>query len=142
MCILSNQQLTPVDGFQEPGSFSQDIQYEANDDQITALLNRSLTCRQRIQYSCKASRLFNSPSDDKNFSPFSWWVSRNNQPMDYWGGALPGSRKCECGILGTCIDPTRWCNCDAASESWSMDAGLLYLLYLHLLYSIYTYYIL
>lgn len=26
---------------------------------------------------------------------------------------MPGSRKCECGILGQCDDPTKWCNCDA-----------------------------
>lgn len=43
--------------------------------------------------------------------------------MDYWGGALPGSRKCECGILGNCIDPTKWCNCDAGRETWELDAG-------------------
>lgn len=47
------------------------------------------------------------------FRPFSWWVSRHNQPMDYWAGGLPGSRKCECGIQGSCIDPTKWCNCDS-----------------------------
>ena len=45
--------------------------------------------------------------------PNTWWVSRQNQPMDYWGGSLPGSRKCECGLMGTCIDETKWCNCDA-----------------------------
>lgn len=33
--------------------------------------------------------------------------------MDYWAGGLPGSRKCECGIQGSCIDPTKWCNCDS-----------------------------
>lgn len=48
-----------------------------------------------------------------DFRPFSWWVSRFNQKMDFWGGAMPGSRKCECGVMGQCIDPTKWCNCDA-----------------------------
>lgn len=119
----SNQQTTPVDGFQEPGSFSQNIIYDASDDQMEALINRSSTCRQNIQYACRASRLFNSPSDDVNFRPFSWWVSRFNQRMDYWGGALPGTRKCECGIMGNCVDPTKWCNCDAGSEKWELDAG-------------------
>lgn len=37
--------------------------------------------------------------------------------MDYWAGALPGSRKCECGVLGTCVDPSKWCNCDAGQQS-------------------------
>lgn len=57
------------------------------------------------------------------FRPNSWWVSRNNQKMDYWGGALPGSRKCECGILGNCADPTKWCNCDADLDSLLEDSG-------------------
>lgn len=119
----SNEQTTPVDGFHEPGSFKQDIQYDADMEQVEALLNRSSSCRQRISYSCQSSRIFNSPSDEFNFNPLSWWVSRNNQKMDYWGGALPGSRKCECGILGTCVDPTKWCNCDAGLESWNEDSG-------------------
>ncbi|XP_031336350.1 neurexin-4 isoform X3 [Photinus pyralis] len=118
-----NQQTTTVDGFPEPGSFKQDIIYDADDDQIEALLNRSVSCSQRIQYSCRSSRLLNSPSNLADFHPFSWWVSRHNQKMDYWGGALPGSRKCECGILGTCIDPTKWCNCDAGYEVWAEDVG-------------------
>ncbi|KAJ8950685.1 hypothetical protein NQ318_012765 [Aromia moschata] len=119
----SNEETTPVDGFQEPGSFVQDIHYEADDDQIAALINRSSTCRQHIQYACKGARLFNSPSDEQGFRPYSWWVSRHNQKMDYWGGGLPGSRKCECGILSTCTDPTKWCNCDANSDIWQVDGG-------------------
>lgn len=43
--------------------------------------------------------------------------------MDYWGGALPGSRKCECGILGNCADPTKWCNCDSDLEGPLEDSG-------------------
>lgn len=119
----SNQDTTSVDGFQEPGSFVQDIHYDASDDQINALVNRSSGCRQHLQYACKNARLFNSPSDEMNFNPFSWWVSRHNQNMDYWGGALPNSRKCECGIMGSCVDKTKWCNCDAGLDTWQVDAG-------------------
>ena len=36
---------------------------------------------------------------------------------------MPGSRKCECGIDGTCIDRTKWCNCDAALDTWAADEG-------------------
>lgn len=43
-------------------------------------------------------------------------MSRHNQRMDYWAGALPGSRKCECGVLGSCVDPSKWCNCDAGQS--------------------------
>lgn len=43
--------------------------------------------------------------------------------MDYWGGSLPGSRKCACGILGQCADSTKWCNCDAGLAGWFEDGG-------------------
>lgn len=119
----SQEHSTIVDGFQEPGSFEQNIIYDAGLHQIEALLNRSHSCWQRLSYSCQASRLFNSPSDEQSFRPYSWWVSRQNHPMDYWAGSLPGSRKCECGILGNCHDPTKWCNCDSNSLEWLEDSG-------------------
>lgn len=50
-------------------------------------------------------------------------MSRHNQRMDYWAGALPGSRKCQCGLLGTCSDPTKWCNCDSGQIGWQEDGG-------------------
>lgn len=59
----SNENPTPVDGFEEPGSFIQDVNYDADLDQIEALLNRSISCSQRINYACKHSRLFNSPGN-------------------------------------------------------------------------------
>ncbi|CAH0407172.1 unnamed protein product [Chilo suppressalis] len=104
---------TTVDGYQEPGSFRQDIQYDAERPQIEALINRSHSCSQRLDYLCRHSRLLNSPSDEGSFHPFAWWVSRTGQRMDYWAGAPPGSRMCRCGVLGSCVDPTKWCNCDA-----------------------------
>ncbi|XP_054280158.1 neurexin-4 [Macrosteles quadrilineatus] len=120
----SNEDETPVDGFQEPGSFMQNIVYDANADQIEALINRSSSCWQRISYTCRNSRLFNSPSSpDQLFQPFSWWVSRHNQKMDYWGGSIPGSRKCYCGIMGECQDKTKWCNCDSGLDTWLEDGG-------------------
>ncbi|XP_051175571.1 neurexin-4 isoform X1 [Leptopilina boulardi] len=120
----SNEQPTPVDAYEEAGSFIQDVNYDADLDQIEALLNVSTTCRQKINYACKHSRLFNTPiSQNEPFRPNSWWVSRRNQKMDYWGGALPGSRKCECGVYGTCADPNKWCNCDAGFEGWLEDGG-------------------
>ena len=50
-----------VDGFEIPGSFVQDINYDADSDQIEALLDRSTNCWQEIVYFCKRSRLFNTP---------------------------------------------------------------------------------
>lgn len=109
----ASEEPTPVDGFQEPGSFVQEINYDANLAQIEALLNRSSICRQRINYACRKSRLMG----------FGWWVSRNSQKMDYWGGALPGSQKCECGVVGQCTDPRKACNCDSGLEAWTSDGG-------------------
>lgn len=45
--------------------------------------------------------------------------------MDFWGGAMPGSRKCECGILGQCDDPTKWCNCDAGELKIVLNRRIL-----------------
>ncbi|XP_031782155.1 neurexin-4 [Nasonia vitripennis] len=120
----SNEHPTPVDGFDEPGSFIQDIHYDADLDQIEAFINRSRTCRQRISYACRHSRLFNTPvNQNELFHPNSWWVSRHNQKMDYWGGSLPGSRKCECGLLGNCVKEDKWCNCDSDLDGWLEDSG-------------------
>ena len=52
-------------------------------------------------------------------------MSRQNQRMDYWAGGLAGSRKCECGVSGTCVDRSKWCNCDAALDAWMSDDGEL-----------------
>lgn len=119
----SSEHSTVVDSFQEPGSYDQTIEYNARMPQIEALLNRSRECTQRLTYSCRSARLFNSPSDEQTFRPFGWWLSRQNQMMDYWAGALPGSRKCQCGIVGNCVDPTKWCNCDANMYDWQEDGG-------------------
>jgi len=59
------------------------------------------------------------------FSPSTWWVSRTNEKMDYWGGSVPGSRKCECGIAGQCEIPEKWCNCDSGLDTWLSDEGWL-----------------
>nr|CAG4643694.1 EOG090X00DN [Lepidurus arcticus] len=96
-----NDQTTVVNGFNAPGSFIQNIAYNADMDQIGLLVNRSYACRQRLRYDCRSSRLFNSPyaSESQEFRPNSWWVSRQNLRMDYWAGSLPGSRKSHSGDI-------------------------------------------
>ncbi|CAH1403187.1 unnamed protein product [Nezara viridula] len=121
----ANEENSVVDGFQEPGSFRQDISYDADFKQLEALTNRSKTCSQYIHFQCRQAKLLNSPSNEENFHPFSWWVSRNNQKMDYWGGSIPGSRKCHCGLMGSCIEETKWCNCDSGFDSFQTDEGEL-----------------
>lgn len=123
-----NEHATDVKGFRDPGSFIRDIVYDAPMEQMTHLVNRSSSCSQRLIYECFNSRLFDTGVQDigtDNFSPYGWWVSRSNQRMDYWGGSVPGSRKCQCGLYGTCKNPSRWCNCDAALEEWLTDGGEL-----------------
>lgn len=125
--ILSHkhEKMTTVDGFDRRGSYVQNIIYDAGMEHIEIMVNRSTKCRQRIHFQCLKAKLFNSPApEDQDFQPYTWWVSRNNQPMDYWGGSLPGSRKCECGLMGTCVTD-KWCNCDAGLESWLSDSGEL-----------------
>ncbi|CAH0729114.1 unnamed protein product, partial [Brenthis ino] len=119
---------TTVDGYQEAGSFRQDVTYDASRAQLEALLNRSRACSQRLEYMCRHSRLMNSRSEESDFHPFAWWVSRSGQRMDYWAGAPPGSRMCACGVAGSCLDPTKWCNCDAehgplSTDEFQVDGG-------------------
>lgn len=59
----NHEHSTVVDGFQEPGSFEQNILYHAEMRQMEALLNRSQSCWQRLSYSCLSSRLFNTPGN-------------------------------------------------------------------------------
>ena len=106
-----------VDGFEEKGGYEKVIQYYAPYEMMEAMINRSKTCVQKLGYNCKRSRLLNTPvSESQIFDPFGWWVSRQNKKMDYWAGSLPGSRKCECGLLGDCFTVDKWCNCDSGHD--------------------------
>ncbi|XP_064472302.1 neurexin-4-like isoform X2 [Ornithodoros turicata] len=123
-----NEHATDVKGFRDPGSFIRDVVYNAPLEQMVQLVNRSSSCRQRLIYECFNARLFDAGIQDigtDKFTPYGWWVSRSNQRMDYWGGSIPGSRKCRCGLYGTCKDTNRWCNCDAGLEEWLSDGGEL-----------------
>nr|UEK51597.1 neurexin IV-like protein [Parasacculina yatsui] len=114
-----------VDGFQKPGSFIRDIEYPASFEQLEVLINSSIACRQNLLYTCRGARLLNTAtSRTEPFRPLSWWMSRSNAVMDYWGGSQPGSRKCRCGIDGNCVDRALDCNCDAGiSDEDHIDGG-------------------
>ena len=53
-----------MDGFEERGSYIQDIIYDADMDQIEVFLNRSTHCKQKLRFGCIRTRLFNSPYVD------------------------------------------------------------------------------
>ena len=48
-----NEEATKVDGFEEKGSFSQVIYYDATMEMMEALINRSVACVQKLGYDCK-----------------------------------------------------------------------------------------
>uniref|UniRef100_A0A4W5MW51 Contactin associated protein like 3 n=1 Tax=Hucho hucho TaxID=62062 RepID=A0A4W5MW51_9TELE len=95
--------------------------YSADAEQLGAIITQAEHCEQEVFYHCRKSRLLNTPDG----SPFTWWVGRTDEPQTYWGGAVPGSQQCGCGLQGNCIDSDHYCNCDADRKEWAADSGLL-----------------
>ena len=111
---------TIVDGYEDHGSYSRDINYTgASLSQLASLTNVSSHCEQFIKYECR-NAVFWYEAD-----PDGWWVSRDSTKMTYWGGASPGSGKCACGMNNTCANPNKGCNCDSNDDVWREDSGLL-----------------
>ncbi|XP_071775614.1 contactin-associated protein-like 2a [Centroberyx gerrardi] len=97
------------------------VNYSASMDQVTAITTSAEHCQQHISYSCRMSRLLNTPEG----TPYTWWVGRGSEKHFYWGGSGPGIQKCACGIDRNCTDPKYDCNCDADHKLWREDSGLL-----------------
>ncbi|XP_038157365.1 contactin-associated protein-like 5 [Cyprinodon tularosa] len=95
--------------------------YNASADQLRAIVARSEQCQQEVVYNCRKSRLFNT----KDGSPLSWWLDRDGDKRSYWGGFLPGVQQCSCSLEENCVDMNYFCNCDADTDSWANDTGLL-----------------
>lgn len=117
-----------VQGYDGRGSYIRSVDYYAPLESIKIIIDRSAACNQFIRYNCINSRLFNTAASKEIFDPYSWWVGSNNQKMDYWGGSLPGSGMCACGLEGNCKDTTKNCNCDAIlpyNTNELSDEGLL-----------------
>ncbi|XP_070535505.1 contactin-associated protein-like 2 isoform X2 [Ptychodera flava] len=115
------EQETEVNNFGPPGSYKRDIDYNgASVDQIAAMIEYSEECTQFISYRCRNSKLLNALSGEE---PYGWWVGRTNEKMVYWGGAGPGTRKCDCGIKLDCTPKDFWCNCDRDDNIEAVDSG-------------------
>ena len=103
-----------------PGCSIRNVTYTGlNIAQLANLEKISVHCEQFITFHCYQDAAF---IEDK----FAWWVSRDDKPMYYWGGASPGSGKCACGMSGTCAGGAG-CNCmqvPGISSEWE-DSGLL-----------------
>ena len=107
-----------VSGCDSAGCYSRDIHYTgASLSQLASLTRVSSQCEQFIKYECYNSVIFRWES--------AWWVSRDYAKMTYWGGALPGSGKCACGMTNSCADSSEGCNCDKNDNVWREDSGLL-----------------
>ncbi|TKS67665.1 Contactin-associated protein-like 5 [Collichthys lucidus] len=58
-------------------------------------------------------------------SPLSWWLDREGERRSYWGGFLPGVQQCSCSLEENCVDMNYFCNCDADTDTWANDTGVL-----------------
>ena len=109
---------TLVDGYEEGGSYSRIVTYTGvNPTQIVTLVGISRRCFQFIKFECFGVELFGRD--------MAWWVSRDGNKMNYWGGADPDSGKCSCGMDDSCVDPDYDCNCDSEKPQWLEDSGFL-----------------
>ncbi|XP_061654226.1 contactin-associated protein-like 4 isoform X1 [Phyllopteryx taeniolatus] len=99
------------------------LDYSASEEQLLAVIGQSDHCQQEMAYHCRKSRLLNTPEG----SPLSWWIggAAPGGRQNYWAGGQPGSQQCACGLQGDCLDPKRYCNCDADSAERAEDTGLL-----------------
>ncbi|KAM7380979.1 hypothetical protein PAMP_004242 [Pampus punctatissimus] len=95
--------------------------YNASSQQLRAMVTASEQCQQEVVYTCRKSRLFNT----KDGHPLSWWVDQGGQRWSYWGGFLSGVQQCSCSLEENCIDMNYFCNCDADTDSWVNDTGVL-----------------
>ena len=110
---------THVNGCEDPGCYLRDIHYTgASLSQLASLTRVSSHCEQFIKYECYNSAIF-------RYGGTAWWVSRDSTKMANWGGASPGSSKCECGMTNSCADSRYSCNCDKDDNVWREDSGLL-----------------
>ena len=101
--------------------------YKVDMKEVDELVQASDHCRQYIKYFCSHSTLMYS-NDKENALVNRYgarWFSRDGQIRNYWGGAVPDSFSCECGMKGNCADPSLKCNCDLMDKTWRSDGGYL-----------------
>ncbi|XP_078118663.1 contactin-associated protein-like 5 [Sander vitreus] len=95
--------------------------YSTSAEQLRAIVSGSEQCQQEVVYNCKKSRLFNT----KDGSPLTWWLDWEGEKRSYWGGFLPGVQQCSCSLEENCMDMNYFCNCDADTDAWANDTGIL-----------------
>ncbi|XP_067373283.1 contactin-associated protein-like 5 [Channa argus] len=95
--------------------------YSASAKQLQAIITLSEQCQQKVLYNCRKSRL----SNIKDGSPLFWWLDREGERRDYWGGFVPSAQRCSCRLEDNCSDRDYFCNCDADTDTWANDSGIL-----------------
>ena len=60
----------------EPNCFTHSFNYSASNDQIKALIDQSVTCKQKVKHVCSTNGLTNLSS----------WTGRNGVKHTYWSG--------------------------------------------------------
>uniref|UniRef100_A0A8C2ZTD9 Contactin associated protein family member 5 n=1 Tax=Cyclopterus lumpus TaxID=8103 RepID=A0A8C2ZTD9_CYCLU len=97
------------------------LNYSASAEQLRSVVTGAEQCQQEVVYNCKKSRLFNT----KDGSPLTWWLDWEGERRSYWGGFLPGVQQCSCSLEENCVDMNYFCNCDADTDAWANDTGIL-----------------
>ena len=103
--------------------YRHEITYSSSIKQIIKLIENSKECRQHIRFHCFSSKLLNTPHGPSH----AFWLLRDDERQDYWGGAEPGSKKCACGMMEptSCAGTAKFCNCDIKDRQWRVDEGYL-----------------
>ena len=108
---------THVDGCDPHGCHKRDVTYTGVlITQLEALTDVSARCEQFISYECFNSKLLEGGK--------AWWVSRDGQKMDYWGGTTE-KRQCGRALTDSCAHRGKKCNCENRDNTWHEDSGLL-----------------
>ncbi|KAG2458456.1 FAKD3 protein, partial [Polypterus senegalus] len=103
---------------EDAGCYSRQIVYkQASLHQLRVLTETSETCEQFVKLECRHIRFLREN--------WGWWISRDGQKVQSWGGSSTNSGKCGCGERGDCDLGLSTCNCDANDEVWRSDEGYL-----------------
>nr|XP_039258580.1 uncharacterized protein LOC120335151 [Styela clava] len=101
----------------EPGGcYSAAPAYNLGNEHIVEIIASSRECRQYIKVRCTGIIFLNEG--------YAWWVSRDGDKMNYWGGATSGRDKyCACGETNSCIVQSYKCNCDSNDNNILTEDG-------------------
>ncbi|XP_013412477.1 neurexin-4 [Lingula anatina] len=111
---------THVMGYDPALSYSVDLTYNLNTDQIAAYVDIvGFNCTQYIKYECYGSHIQSSPNIHTA------WYDRHGQQSTFWAGGDPdgATGNCACAKDGSCANANKHCNCDSNDFVWRLDEG-------------------